>query len=284
MMKSVKFSIITAVYNRANVIEQAISSVVNQTYDNYEYIVVDGGSLDGTVEILKKYSSKIRWVSEFDEGIYDAWNKGVKMATGDYILFMGSDDCLLDRNVLSNAAVYTTKYPDADFLCGGIVVVNEKTKVEQIVRDNMGKISTNIPLFLPTQGMLIKTSVAKKYLFDTSFRIAADTYFYRQCYYQYNLKFQICDFLTEYFSDGGISSYTHTERYKTEVERCLKPFGFSSQKTTLWGKCKLAVWYVLDILGLKEKVHTMLHGHVYRKHHCTNKICRWCGRYETDSK
>ncbi len=98
-----KISIITAVLNRVNTIEQTISSVVNQTYQNYEYILIDGGSNDGTVDVIKKYEDQIAyWISEPDNGVYDAFNKGILVAKGEYIHFLGSDDCLYAPDTLEN--------------------------------------------------------------------------------------------------------------------------------------------------------------------------------------
>ena len=92
-------SIVTVVYNGASTLEQKILSVLGQTYPHIEYIIIDGGSQDGTVDIIKKYQNRIAyWVSEPDEGIYDAMNKGKRHASGDWIYFLGSDDIL--HNVL----------------------------------------------------------------------------------------------------------------------------------------------------------------------------------------
>ena len=86
-------SIITVVFNGEKYLEQTIQSVINQTYDNVEYILIDGGSTDGTVDIIKKYGVQIDyWISESDSGIYDAWNKGLSLATGDIIGFCNADD------------------------------------------------------------------------------------------------------------------------------------------------------------------------------------------------
>tara|TARA_B100001769_G_C22007757_1_gene541564 strand:- start:7 stop:873 length:867 start_codon:yes stop_codon:yes gene_type:complete len=97
-------SVITVVYNNRQFIERCISSVLNQTYDNVEYIVLDGLSTDGTVEIIQKYDNKLDfWLSEKDEGIYDAINKGIKLANG-FTLMLHSDDFLNDNDTLSNVA------------------------------------------------------------------------------------------------------------------------------------------------------------------------------------
>ena len=86
-------SIITVSYNAVKTIEDTIVSVLGQTYSNIEYIIIDGGSTDGTLDIIKKYEDKITyWVSEPDKGIYDAMNKGILKATGDYLFFLGADD------------------------------------------------------------------------------------------------------------------------------------------------------------------------------------------------
>lgn len=103
-----KISIITVTFNRAHIIRDAIEGVLHQSYKNYEYIIVDGVSKDNTVEILKEYESKfdgrLRWVSEPDKGLYDAINKGIKMATGDVVGIINSDDYFHRDDVFSTIA------------------------------------------------------------------------------------------------------------------------------------------------------------------------------------
>ena len=94
-------SIITAVYNGEKHLEQTIQSIINQTYHNIEYIIIDGGSTDGTLDIIEKYKDKLSyWISEKDEGISDAFNKGVKAANGDYINFQGDGDGFIADDVI----------------------------------------------------------------------------------------------------------------------------------------------------------------------------------------
>jgi cellulose synthase/poly-beta-1,6-N-acetylglucosamine synthase-like glycosyltransferase len=93
-------SIITVVYNGEKFLEETIKSVINQTYDNVEYIIIDGGSSDGTIDIIKKYEDYIDyWVSEKDNGIYDAMNKGIDLATGIWINFMNAGDLFFDNTI-----------------------------------------------------------------------------------------------------------------------------------------------------------------------------------------
>jgi glycosyltransferase involved in cell wall biosynthesis len=107
-----KISIVTVCYNSAATIERAIQSVLSQSYPDVEYIVIDGGSADGTVDIIKKYQSKIaHFVSEKDGGIYDAMNKGIALATGDVVGILNSDDRYANDNVLS--VVMAAFAPDA---------------------------------------------------------------------------------------------------------------------------------------------------------------------------
>ncbi len=102
--ESIKISVVTVCYNAVDTIEETMLSVLNQTYTNVEYIIIDGGSTDGTVDIIKKYADRLAyWVSEPDRGIYDAMNKGIAAATGDYINFMNSGDKFVDNDTIKNA-------------------------------------------------------------------------------------------------------------------------------------------------------------------------------------
>lgn len=104
-MFSPRLSVVTIVYNNVRDIERTIQSVINQTYSNIEYVIVDGLSNDGTLQVIDQYKSQItKFISEKDEGIYDAMNKGLALATGDYVIFMNSGDEFYDNETV--AAVF----------------------------------------------------------------------------------------------------------------------------------------------------------------------------------
>ncbi|ROT05017.1 glycosyltransferase, partial [Muribaculaceae bacterium Isolate-104 (HZI)] len=112
-----KISVVTVCYNAADSIEQTMLSVLNQSYPYIEYIVIDGGSTDGTVDIIKKYADRLAyWVSEPDKGIYDAMNKGIAAATGSYINFMNSGDSFYDNRVVE--AIFKDGCDSADIIYG----------------------------------------------------------------------------------------------------------------------------------------------------------------------
>ena len=111
-----KYSIITVNYNNKEGLRKTIESVIHQTFRDFEFIVIDGGSIDGSVDVLKEYDSQIDfWVSEPDGGIYQGMNKGIKKATGEYLNFMNSGDCFYSSDVLEKVTGY--QY-DTDFIVG----------------------------------------------------------------------------------------------------------------------------------------------------------------------
>ncbi len=173
-----KISIITSVYNNKETIAEAIESVLSQTYGNIEYIVVDGASTDGTVEIIEQYADKITtFVSEPDKGIYDGLNKGVALATGDVVGFLHSDDLFEDEQVAEKIAKAFGE-SGAESIYGDLTYVtkNDTSKVVRYWKSGQfshGKLRRGwMP---PHPTFYVKREVYGKYgSFDTSFRIAAD--------------------------------------------------------------------------------------------------------------
>lgn len=168
-----KITIVTVCYNAAETIEKTIESVISQDYKDIEYLIIDGKSTDGTLDILSNYKeiSYIRIISEKDSGLYNAMNKGIKMATGEYILFLNSGDYFCDNKVLSDIS----QELKADIVYGN--VIRQKSD---------GNILERYPskyrvMWLLLQGkmmshqvMFTKTDIMRIYGFDESFRITAD--------------------------------------------------------------------------------------------------------------
>lgn len=170
-------SLITVVKDGDKFLEETIKSVLNQSYKNFEYIIIDGGSKDGSLDIIKKYSSRIDyWVSETDNGIYDAFNKGMRLALGDYIGIINSDDVFLP-NALEILEKYILQYSSYDFFFGsvkkhwGILHGYKPYKIYY----SWGFYSSH------STGFFIKTSSAKKVgLYNIKYKYHADyDYFFR---------------------------------------------------------------------------------------------------------
>ena len=173
-----KISIITSVYNNAATIEDAIKSVLSQTYTNIEYIVVDGASKDGTTEIIKKYENQIsKFVSEKDKGIYDGLNKGVDLATGDVIAFLHSDDIYENENVVADI-VKLFETTNTDSIYGDLVYVdkNDTNKIFRYWKSGEYTFKKLQNGWMPPHPtFFVKREFYEKYgKFDLSYGIAAD--------------------------------------------------------------------------------------------------------------
>ncbi|MGQ1786645.1 MULTISPECIES: glycosyltransferase family 2 protein [unclassified Saccharicrinis] len=171
-------SIITATYNAGKTLESAITSVINQTYPHIEYIVVDGGSKDETIGLVDKYRPFIhRYVSEPDNGIYDALNKGISMATGDIIGFLHADD-LLDDDSTIETMLNVLKNKNTDAIYGDLeyVQVNDPTKVVRYWKSKPFKPSLLKAGWMPPHPTLfLKKQVYDEIgLFNLNYKIAAD--------------------------------------------------------------------------------------------------------------
>lgn len=174
----IKISVITAVYNCKRTIAQAIDSVLSQSHPVVEYIVIDGASTDGTLAVLEPYRSQLDvLISERDDGIYDALNKGIKCATGDVIGFLHADDVFEDNNVLSKVAA-TFHDPAVDAVYGDLVYVRH-SDINQVIRywksGNYDSATLSRGWMPPHPTFYVRRSVYERLGgFDTRYRIAAD--------------------------------------------------------------------------------------------------------------
>jgi len=163
-----KISIVTIVYNDTNNIEQTILSVLDQKYADIEYIIIDGGSTDGTIDIIYKYETKISyWITEPDMGIFDAMNKGLKIATGEWIIFMNCGDSFYNNEVLSN--VFKNNVNDINLIYGNVELFSNSRRF--IVKQKCTKYSINLNSICH-QTVFIRLS--KHSPFNLDYKLTAD--------------------------------------------------------------------------------------------------------------
>lgn len=175
-MDNPKVSIITVVYNDVNHIEKSIVDTLGQTYGNFEYIIVDGGSTDGTKQIIEKYSDKItKWISEPDKGIYDAMIKGYKLASGDWLLFHNCGDFFENSRILESVFA-NSHYSSYSLIACASRAINANSSFEMRPRYPQRPFFEVCP-FLHT-STFIRRDVQLKYGFDLQFRNSADYDFF----------------------------------------------------------------------------------------------------------
>lgn len=208
-----KISIITVSYNSANTIRDTFNSVLSQTYEDIEYIVVDGASKDTTVDITKEYeprfNGKMRWISEPDKGLYDAMNKGIAMATGEYIGILNSDDMYSNNDIVKQLvrAIITT---NTDAVYGDVRYVDwyDTNKTVRHYSSKVFKRSLMRLGFMPAHPTFIcKRRIYEKYgAFDTSFKIAADFEHLLRLIYVHNITTHYVSLDCVVMREGGVSS------------------------------------------------------------------------------
>lgn len=223
-----KISIITVSYNAVSTIERTILSVISQDYPNKEYIIIDGHSTDGTVEIIKRFTDSITfWVSEKDNGIYDAMNKGIKHATGDIIGIINSDDYYAN-NALNRIAAEYTKTRGKHIIHGNMIFCQEgKERLfipsDKLSRMWLGQIVAHPTVFVP-RDLYLKFGV-----FNTQYKIAAD-YDLMLRFYTNNVLFTHIKAVISYMSDGGVSNTNRIKGYKEVKSIALNSKSFSTIK------------------------------------------------------
>lgn len=175
--KMPKITIVTATYNlikagRKEFFKKCIESIYSQTYKNFEHIIIDGASDDGTLDLIKEIAPRSTVISEPDKGIYDAFNKGVKKASGEYVHFLNSDDYYTDKKSLEISAKYLSA-TDADFSCSDCYFVDENDKITNVFYAEPEVFFYYIPFC--HQSMIVKKeALVKAGFFDTKYKIAAD--------------------------------------------------------------------------------------------------------------
>lgn len=214
-------SVITAVYNGQQHLRQCIQSVKEQTYPHVEHIIVDGGSNDGTVEILKEQDDAIDlWVSEPDKGIYDAWNKGVALASGEWIAFLGCDDVYLPNSIEEYISYIASEGgAEFDFVSSKVALTNQSLKTIRVVGQPWQWPRFQRFMNVAHVGSLHNRRIFTQYgLFDTRFRIVADYELLLRP--RGSLRAGYLDLVTVKMRVGGISQIgtkVHQEQMRAKV-------------------------------------------------------------------
>lgn len=210
-----RYSIITINYNNREGLKRTIKSVINQTSKDFEYIIIDGGSTDGSVDIIKQNADHINyWVSEKDKGVYNAMNKGIAQAKGDYLVFMNSSDCFHTPDVLELMSDF-----QEDIICGKVFKGNTT-----IPSGHYKPTITLVDLMrgsLPHQAMFIKRELMQKHSYDENYKILSDWKFCIQTLVFDNCTFRNIDVIVADYDTSGISTNSNGLLPK-EREQILK--------------------------------------------------------------
>jgi glycosyltransferase involved in cell wall biosynthesis len=212
-------TIVTVIFNSVDTIEQTLLSIINQTYNNVEYIIIDGGSTDGTIDILKKYDDKIDyWISEADEGLYYAMNKGLEAANGQWVNFMNSGDSFYRSTTI--AELFDHDF-DSDVVYGDVIFSFDGKNVVNVNAQGLDFFWKGMPFV--HQACFVKTSLMKKYPFDTSYKLISDykslyNIYMAGCQFHY-INIPICNFRAGGLSDNNPKSITELQKMIFQIHK-----------------------------------------------------------------
>lgn len=248
-----KFTIITITYNASQWIEQTILNILSQSYTNIEYIIIDGGSKDGTVDLIKQYSSGITyWSSEPDKGIYDAMNKGLLKATGDYVWFINAGDTLCNSDIVQHVvSLISKKSVLPDIIYGETNIIDENGNSLGMRRLKAPKKLTwksfRMGMLVCHQSFITKRSIAP--LYDLTYRYSADFDWCIRCMKDssriYNTGITLSNFM-----DGGVSTSQRKISLKERYDIMCRYYGKIS--TSL-----LHIWFAIRFYTAKYLKRTV---------------------------
>jgi glycosyltransferase involved in cell wall biosynthesis len=241
-------SIITIVYNGVTYIEDTIKSVLSQTYNNIEYLLIDGGSTDGTLDVIKRYENKgIKWISEKDKGISDAFNKGIKLSNGTIIGIINADDWYENDAIEKIVKLYVD---DNTILCGSVRLYNSSTKFN-IKISSLAGVESKMDVWHP--GMFVPTDVYKKVgLYDINYKVLMDYDFVVRCY-KLNVSFKIVNNVVANMRYGGISNKLISKSMKEALAIKNKYFGTSVKNNLEYLYFNLYYHTIIFIKGIIYK-------------------------------
>lgn len=231
-MANQKISVVTVCYNSLDMLKKTMQSVDSQTYSNFEYIIVDGNSTDGTPDYLKTYGGKItKYISEPDKGIYDAMNKGVKMSEGDYVIFLNAGDLFADETTLQR--IFDGNTYDADVIYGD-VIKNGKVKPAE-------KPHNAHKMYFCHQSCFTKLECLQQFPFDTKYKMSADFNFFKMLTLN-GKTFKQLDIPVAIFDTTGVSNAKRSKGLKENIEVVKEHDNFLN-KLKLLPRLYFVYWY-----------------------------------------
>lgn len=215
-----KVSIITVVFNGIKYIEDTIKSVAKQNYNNIEYIIVDGGSKDGTLEVIERYYNKVveNFVSERDFGLSDAMNKGAMLATGEWIVYLHSDDVFTDFFSISKLVNSALQKPNSTWVTGYLNFIDKNGQIFR--KDKYHSINWNgmmVRNIIRHQATLVRREAINKIPFDQEFKYAMDYYFFINLWKIYGSPIVIKEYIVNFRLDGNNLSSNYYQSLKDEM-------------------------------------------------------------------
>jgi len=220
-------SIVTPSYNQGRFIEDTLLSVMNQDYPNIEHLVIDGGSTDNTVEILRKYEKEynLRWLSESDEGQSDAVNKGFKMAKGGIVGWLNSDDVYFDTTVISYIVDKFEEFKQADVIYGNFVVIDETGSVLKIIRTlnwDYKRLLRNC--FIGQPATFFRRKVVLENRLEKDLHLSMDYEFWLRLGGNYNFT-KVNKILAGFRFYEGTKSFSNREKHRIESKGLMAKYG-----------------------------------------------------------
>lgn len=220
-----KISIITVCYNSAKTLEKTILSVFSQTYLEIEYIIIDGNSQDETLEIILKHQSKIsKWISEPDNGLYDAMNKGVLMATGDIVGILNSDDVFYSNTVIEEVSNFHLKH-NIDASIGDIIQLKDDRVIRVYSSRFWNPEKLKIGLMPPHPSIFFRRDIFRKFgLYAVGYQIGADYELITRVFLRNNISWRYSGITTTSMLLGGLSSsgYSSYRSISKEIQKALQ--------------------------------------------------------------
>lgn len=286
-----KISIIIATFNSGKTLRQTLDSIRHQTYKELEVIVVDGKSTDNTLDIVKEYSDTVtKCISEKDTGIYNAFNKGIYLATGDYMCFIGSDDCYCNYDVFR--LVSSKLHECKKMYSFPIIGINNDTLAENYYNNHCSNEAILSGCMIPHPGLITRADVMRQYGFDEDNKIISDYEFIVR-YIVDGGEIVFCDTPIVYFSEDGTSGgefgSNNWSRMLSEHIIMLHKLGLEQytvehiKRIFPLDKINSISYHFRFIRRIIRRKLGVSDGYkkyfqFWKRHKCKLNVCRWCGR------